>query len=106
MALESTLTKLEEVLRQEREAIVRFDAAELDRRTNEKLALLAELREGPPPGPDHAARYEAVRDALRHNLALLSHGRACLREAIATFTQGRADPTGPARPGIRIHVTG
>ena len=106
MDIESTLTRLEEVLREERDAIVKFDGEALDRCTDEKLNLLDALRGGPPPGPKEARRYEALRDSLRHNLALLSHGRACLREAIATFTPGNADAHGAARPGLRLHVTG
>lgn len=106
MDIESTLTRLEEVLREEREAIVKFDGNALDRCTDEKLGLLDSLRISPPPSPSETPRYEALRRTLRENLALLSHGRACLREAIATFTVGNPDALGAVRPGLRLHVTG
>ena len=102
MDMESALSRLEAVLREERDAIVRFDTTDLDRFTAEKLALVAVLRDGSPPAPALMPRFAALREELRHNLALLSHGRACLREAIATFTS----PGGAARPGLRVHVTG
>jgi hypothetical protein len=106
MDMDATLTRLEEVLRLERDAIIRFDGEALEQSTDEKIGLLVALQGGPPPAPAEAARYEALRTELRHNLALLSHGRACLREAIATFTLGTSDSRAAARPGIRVHVTG
>lgn len=102
MDMESALSRLETVLREERDAIVRFDTTGLDRFTEEKLTLVAALRDGSPPTPALMPRFAALKEDLRHNLSLLSHGRACLREAIATLTS----TGGAARPGLRVHVTG
>lgn len=106
MDMDATLTRLEAVLRAERDAIVRFDGEALEHSADEKMGLLAAIEGGPPTGPADAARYEALRTLFRYNLALLSRGRACLREAIATFSLGPSDPLGSARSGAPAHVTG
>lgn len=102
----SILDKLDSIVNDERDAIIRMESEKLDRFTDEKLALLAALREAPRPEPALAARFDALRAGLRHNLTLLSYGRACLREALAACALGGADPLGATRPGLRIHVTG
>jgi hypothetical protein len=106
MDFDATLTRLENLLGEERSAIVQLDADRIEAFTDEKGALLDALRTAPPPSPEARRRLEALRDGLRHNLALLSHGRACLRETIAAITNGASDPNAQPRTGLRVNVTG
>lgn len=104
MDADAILTRLLALLLEERDAIVRFDTAQVERFTGEKEALVAALRAGPPLSAGAASRCRALQEAVRQNLALLSHGRACLRDVVASL--GRGGPRGGARPGLHVRVTG
>ena len=106
MKSEAALARLEALLLEERDAIVRFDTERVDRFTDEKLALLTALQADPGLGADLAPRYRALLVEVRHNIALLSHGRACLRDIIAALGGGGSEPHAAPRTGLRVRVTG
>jgi hypothetical protein len=100
------ISSLDALLRDERAAIVRLDAAAVERAAEQKQALLAALSAGPPLDAAAAARLGALRPALQHNLILLAHARDCLRDALAAVHLGARGARGGRHPRARLHVTG
>lgn len=76
------LQTMRAALADEREGIIRFDAAVVGRANDAKQTVLKRLHETPAAerGPLLAA-LDQLKPALRCNLILLTHARACLREA-------------------------
>ncbi|HZU82669.1 MAG TPA: hypothetical protein VE987_07125 [Polyangiaceae bacterium] len=91
--------ELEQLLRDEREAIRRLDGARVLAHAERKEAIVASLR-GADLSTEDAARLRALAPALRHNSVLLAHARDVLRDAIAaTRAEQSASPMGhPAQP--------
>lgn len=84
------------LLEQEREAILRIDAAALDAIALEKLALAEDLR-----GMDPSTQRDRLADLqrkLQRQTVLLSHARACIQDAVRTL----APPSGCYGPSGRI----
>src|SRR5258708_11006521 len=91
---EDAITELEQLLRDEREAIRRLDGARVLSYAERKEALLGALREGGAPlSEENAAGLQDVVPALRHNSVLLAHARDILRDAIVAT---RAELGAPA----------
>jgi len=81
MTEDSALSRLETVVRAEREAIGKLDSAAVLQFTEEKRALLEELTRELPRGS--IERLQALRRDLQHNLILLAHARDLVRDALA-----------------------
>jgi hypothetical protein len=95
------ITELERLLREEREAIRRLDAASVLTFAERKEALVRALHQGGPKlSEESAARLRALAPALRHNSVLLAHARDVLRDALVATRGGLAPaaPTSAARP--------
>lgn len=105
--LDRTLTRLQELLREERAAIISLDAARVTAIAGEKEALCAAIcRASPLPEGARARLAEARRD-LQQNIALLIHARDCVQGAIAAARPTAVGASGHLRgTGIRINVTG
>lgn len=91
---DATLSRLEEILREERDAIVGLDVAAVERAAAAKHALLGVLRQAVPLAPGVSERLRALRPALQQNLILLAHARDCLRDALAAMRSTRVRVTG------------
>jgi hypothetical protein len=92
------ITELEELLREEREAIRQLDSARVLAYAERKQALVESLKEGGGLlSEENATRLRAIAPALRHNSVLLAHARDVLRDALVAV---RADvgPVLPNRP--------
>jgi hypothetical protein len=84
MMSEDAITELDQLLRDERQAIRRLDGASVLSYAERKEALVASLRNGGAGlSPENATRLRALAPALRHNSVLLAHARDVLRDAIA-----------------------
>jgi hypothetical protein len=79
------VTELEQLLRDEREAIRRLDAAGVLSYAERKEALVGTLQQqgGGMLSEETAVRLRALAPALRHNSVLLAHARDVLRDALA-----------------------
>ena len=78
-----TLTELEQLLREEREAIRRLDGVSVLSFAGRKEALVLALKkDGGVLCAEDAARLRALAPALRHNSVLLAHARDVLRDAL------------------------
>jgi len=75
------LTELEQLLRDEREAIRRLDGATVLSYAERKEALMRAL-ERDVLSAEGASRLRALTPALRHNSVLLAHARDVLRDAL------------------------
>ncbi len=112
MQLDTVLTRFESLLDEEQKAIRQVEAAHLARLAEEKVVLMRLLRTGGiTEHDDLIPRFEQVVAALRHNLVLLSHAKACVRDVIALTAPPPAtyQPTGrpvPAASGGRLSVSG
>jgi hypothetical protein len=94
------VTELEQLLRDEREAIRRLDAAQVLSYAERKEALVGTLQVGGGAlSEETAVRLRALAPALRHNSILLAHARDVLRDALAA-ARAQLGPTLPmqARP--------
>jgi hypothetical protein len=90
------LTELEQLLRDEREAIRRLDGASVLSYAERKEALVRGLqKDGRVLSREDGARLRALAPALRHNSVLLAHARDVLRDALVAV---RAD-LAPAMKG-------
>lgn len=94
---DDAVAQLEQLLREEREAIRRLDGARVIAFAERKKQLLCALRDG-PGGLDlpRAARLRALVPALRQNGVLLAHARDILRDALVAA--GAAPKT--KQPGV------
>jgi hypothetical protein len=92
------LTELEQLLRDEREAIRRLDGATVLSYAERKEALMAALRRD-ALSAEGASRLRALAPALRHNSVLLAHARDVLRDALVAV-QAESAPAvkAPSRP--------
>ena len=107
---DSALERLETLLKEEREAIVRLDAKWVDAAATEKEKLFAILaasdlvqREG------MAQRLYSLVFELRRNGVLLAHARDCLEDAIGVVQGGYTVGTTTSRnirPGTHLSTTG
>lgn len=96
MNAEAIFDRFDVLLEQEREAILRIDAAALDAIAVEKLALAEDLR-----GMDPSAqrdRLASLQAKLQRQSVLLSHARACIQDTVRSF----AAPSGCYGPPRRI----
>ncbi|MBV9947586.1 MAG: hypothetical protein JOZ69_12100 [Myxococcales bacterium] len=96
---EDAFRELEELLREEREAIRRLDGARVLVCAERKEALVRAFKAG-PMSPEGAMRLRALAPALRHNSVLLAHARDVLRDAISATRAGAGAPLAtPIKPG-------
>jgi hypothetical protein len=98
------ITELEELLRDEREAIRQLDSARVLSFAERKEALVGALKQGGGAlSEDNAARLRALAPALRHNSVLLAHARDVLRDALAAV-RAELGPVLPtrARPPMQV----
>jgi hypothetical protein len=79
---DDALTELEQLLRDEREAIRRLDGATVLAFAERKEALMHALRKAVPLSAEQGARLRALTPLLRHNSVLLAHARDVLRDAL------------------------
>jgi len=95
---DDAIAELEQLLREERDAIRRLDGARVLAYAQRKEAIVARLRGGAGSlGPDAMARFRALAPALRHNGVLLAHARDVLRDALCAARPAGA-PTAAASP--------
>lgn len=95
------ISELEQLLREEREAIRRLDGASVLTYAERKEAIVKVLQNGDQKlSKESAARLRALVPALRHNSVLLAHARDVLRDALVATRTGfaPASPTTPTRP--------
>lgn len=92
------ITELEQLLRDEREAIRQLDSARVLSYAERKEALVGALKQGDGTlSAENAARLRALAPALRHNSVLLAHARDVLRDALVAV-RAEAGPVLPNRP--------
>jgi hypothetical protein len=92
------ITELEQLLRDEREAIRQLDSARVLSYAERKEALVEGLkRDGGLNSAENAARFRALAPALRHNSILLAHARDVLRDALVSVRAEVAQVL-PSRP--------
>ncbi len=102
---DDAITRLERLLREEREAIRRLDGARVLDFAREKEALVASLRDGDGSlEKAHRARLRALAPALRHNGILLAHARDILRDALAVARAVQRPVTGGPVPRIAVRL--
>jgi hypothetical protein len=102
---EDAITELEQLLRDEREAIRRLDGERVlsYAQRKEALASLVSQRSGGRPREEDATRLRALVPALRHNSILLAHARNVLRDAlVAAKAQLGPGLTAQARPAAAV----
>jgi hypothetical protein len=98
------LTELEQLLREEREAVRKLDGARILEFAQRKEALVDGLRKrsGGVLSPEDAARLRSLTPMLRHNSVLLAHARDILRDALKAarleMGPGPKEPTRGAAP--------
>jgi hypothetical protein len=92
------ITELEQLLRDEREAIRQLDSARVLSYAERKEALVEALKQGDGTlSEEGATRLRALAPALRHNSILLAHARDVLRDALVSV-RAEAAPVLPSRP--------
>jgi hypothetical protein len=91
------LTELEQLLRDEREAIRRLDGATVLSYAGRKEALMVALRRD-VLSAEGASRLRALAPALRHNSVLLAHARDVLRDALVAVQAETAPTMTASRP--------
>jgi hypothetical protein len=92
------ITELEQLLRDEREAIRQLDSARVLSYAERKEALVGSLKQGGKTlSEENATRLRALAPALRHNSVLLAHARDVLRDALVAV-QAEHGPALPAQP--------
>ena len=95
MTAEEMIKTMQTILRDERDAIRRLDAAAVGRATSAKETLLKDFRATPEGDrADLAAALREIKPDLQRNLILLTHARDCLRDVIDTChttRRGRLD---------------
>jgi hypothetical protein len=112
MTTDEALTALEQLLRDERRAVVRLDAVCVERIAEEKQALMAALRDANPPlDRKGRARLRTLRASLYENALLLAHARDCLRDVLRAFHTASVYPRSAARVpalrrGVRLSLVG
>lgn len=91
MTPDELIRTMQGILRDEREAIRRLDAAAVGRATTAKEKLLRELQASADQG-ERAAYADALlqlKPELQQNLILLTHARDCLRDVIESCRNTR-----------------
>ena len=105
------LTELEQLLREEREAIRRLDGAAVLVFAERKEAIMRGLQKNGAASlsPDDAARLRSLTPMLRHNSVLLAHARDVLRDAlvavraqVAPVVKEQGHTAGPAPRMISV----
>jgi hypothetical protein len=77
------IAELEQLLRDEREAIRKLDGARVLSYAERKGALVGSLQQRRGTlSPENLRRLRAIAPALRHNSVLLAHARDILRDAL------------------------
>ncbi len=83
---DDALTELEQLLREEREAIRRLDGASVLAFAERKEALVRSLqKDGAAISKEDAIRLRALTPMLRHNSVLLAHARDILRDSLVAL---------------------
>jgi hypothetical protein len=78
------IAELEQILREERDAIRKLDGARVLSYAKRKESLVVALRQGKGTlSASNAARLRGLTPSLRHNSVLLAHARDILRDALA-----------------------
>ncbi|HEY4014529.1 MAG TPA: hypothetical protein VGM06_14405 [Polyangiaceae bacterium] len=109
---DDALIELEQLLRDEREAIRRLDGAKVLAFAERKEALMHVIRKALPLTADQGARLRALTPLLRHNSVLLAHARDILRDALKTAAQlevssgAKEQPRAAAAPPRLLSVRG
>ena len=111
--LTATLDELEQLHRQEANALRRLARDEIDELTDKKLALWERLRAltaDVRPGPEHRASLERIRRAALSNQILLHHARDAVR-SILQAASGQMPGLPNHRPsavqdGLRVDFRG
>jgi hypothetical protein len=97
--LTTRLETLERLLLDEADALKRLDHEEIDRLSQEKLALSQELGELGAPEEQHQALLERIKQRALMNQLLLVNARDCVRGVIELATGAPATPGyGSERP--------
>jgi hypothetical protein len=98
---DDAITRLERVLREEREAIRLLDGAKVLDLAREKEAIVASLRKADGSfDAAQKARLRALAPALRHNGILLAHARDILRDSIAAARAAQRPTAGTQVPRL------
>jgi flagellar biosynthesis/type III secretory pathway chaperone len=106
--VERTLTELEQLVGEEREAIRRLDGSRVLELATRKQALVQQLCEhGAAMSPDHVNTLRTLVSRLRQNGVLLAHARNVLRDAVAVMRRETQPlvlplPAGPAGGTISV----
>ena len=112
MTTDEALTALEQLLREERDAIIGLDAKGVERIAHEKLALMGCLRDAVPPlDRQGRGRLKTLRASLYQNALLLAHARDCLRDVLRAFHAESGYPRSASgiaglRRGVRLSLVG
>lgn len=101
------IIELEQLLREEREAIRQLDGARVLGYATRKESIIRGLQQGTTTlSAASAARLRALAPALRHNSVLLAHARDVLRDALvvarANIGGATLAPAGTGGSGPRI----
>lgn len=111
MTPNEAISRLEELLVEERSAIRNVDGSAVEAIALEKMMLLRGVRrEQLRDDATMATRFRAVATGLRNNAVILAHARNCLRDivqlaAVTPTTYGANGQLGAAR-ARRVSVTG
>ncbi len=90
MTADELTRAMQAILRDERDAIRRLDAAGVGRATTAKESLLSDvLATAEGDRAALAAALHRLRPDLQRNLVLLTHARHCLRDVIETCSRTR-----------------
>lgn len=93
------IDELEQLLREEREAIRKLDGARVLSYAERKEAIVGALQQVQGAlSQQNASRLRALAPALRHNSVLLAHARDILRDALHVARADLAATSPMARP--------
>ena len=104
------IAELEQLLREERDAIRQLDGARVLHYAERKESIVAALKAEGGLSAANAVRLRALAPALRHNSVLLAHARDIMRDALvvaradlgaAAPAQGRSGRIGPRLLSVR-----
>ncbi|HVH43891.1 MAG TPA: hypothetical protein VM925_16170 [Labilithrix sp.] len=109
MTADELLETMRAALAEEREGILRFDAAVVARANDTKQSILARLQQ--TPAEDRApllAALDELQPSLRCNLILLTHARTYLRDAQQAKAAAAREPrrSSSVIPRYQVRKTG
>lgn len=108
-ALPPAFAELERVLAEEARALKKLDRAGIDRASEQKTKLLAELAAAQRAmKPEHRPALERIRKSALRNHMLLTHARDSVRQVLsaASGRTGSGRPSSPLLGGLRLDVRG